>query len=56
MPPNLSQYEFDRFRLDPNRRLLWRGGETIMLKPKTLDTLLALVENGEGRVDETDLA
>jgi Tol biopolymer transport system component/DNA-binding winged helix-turn-helix (wHTH) protein len=42
-------YEFDDFRLDPDRRLLLRGGEPIPLTPKAFDTLLVLVRRG-GRV------
>lgn len=46
-------YEFDHFRLDPNKRLLWREGEKIPLKPKVFETLLVLVQN-RGRVLEKD--
>lgn len=51
-PPH-RLYEFGPFRLDPNKRLLWREGEKIPLKPKVFETLLALVEN-RGRVLEKD--
>jgi DNA-binding winged helix-turn-helix (wHTH) protein/Flp pilus assembly protein TadD len=37
-------YEFGRFTLDPARRLLLRGGEPVLLQPKTFDTLLLLIE------------
>ena len=46
-------YEFGPFRLDPRKRLLWREGETVPLKPKVFETLLVLVEN-RGRVLEKD--
>lgn len=36
-------YEFGPFRLDAQKRLLWREGEIVPLKPKAFDTLLALV-------------
>jgi Tol biopolymer transport system component/DNA-binding winged helix-turn-helix (wHTH) protein len=42
-------YEFGPFRLDAANRLLLRNGETVPLKPKVFDTLLALVEQS-GRV------
>ncbi|MBA4122735.1 MAG: winged helix-turn-helix domain-containing protein [Acidobacteria bacterium] len=39
-------YEFGKFRLDPDERLLFDGKNTIALAPKVFDTLLLLVENG----------
>ncbi len=42
-------YEFGPYRLDPDRRILLRGGEVVPLTPKTLDTLILLVERS-GRV------
>ena len=50
---NRSIYEFGPFRLDARKRLLWRDGEIVTLKPKAFDTLLALVE-GNGRVVEKE--
>ncbi|MGH9839901.1 MAG: winged helix-turn-helix domain-containing protein [Blastocatellia bacterium] len=44
-------YEFGPFRLDPHKRLLWRNGEPISIKPKVFETLLVLVQN-RGRVLE----
>ncbi|MEZ5307200.1 MAG: alpha/beta fold hydrolase [Pyrinomonadaceae bacterium] len=38
-------YRFDRFRIDPRERLLFKEGEAIYLAPKVFDTLLYLVEN-----------
>lgn len=38
-------YEFGAFRIDPVRRLLFRGGEVVALTAKAFDTLLTLVEN-----------
>jgi Tol biopolymer transport system component/DNA-binding winged helix-turn-helix (wHTH) protein len=48
-------YEFGSFRLDPNRRLLYRQGEVVSLTPKVLETLLVLVENGGRAVDKEAL-
>src|SRR5688572_19029566 len=48
-------YEFGSFRLDPNRRLLYRQGELVTLTPKVLETLLVLVENGGRAVDKDEL-
>jgi len=38
-------YEFDAFRLDPIKRLLLREGESVPLKSKDFDLLLALIEH-----------
>jgi DNA-binding winged helix-turn-helix (wHTH) protein len=38
-------YEFDCFHLDPNNRHLLRDGQSVSLKPKEFDLLLALVEH-----------
>jgi serine/threonine-protein kinase len=47
-------YEFDSFRIDAGKRLLWNGGgEPIPLTPKVFDTLFYLVENA-GKVIEKD--
>jgi Tol biopolymer transport system component/DNA-binding winged helix-turn-helix (wHTH) protein len=42
-------YEFGAFRLDAAERVLWRGGEMVVLPPKVFDTLWTLVKE-EGRV------
>ncbi len=42
---NQPIYEFDKFRLDPNQCLLWRGDEVVSLTPKVFETLLLLVES-----------
>jgi pimeloyl-ACP methyl ester carboxylesterase/DNA-binding winged helix-turn-helix (wHTH) protein len=39
-------YEFGKFRLDADERLLFDGKDVIALAPKVFDTLLLLVENG----------
>src|SRR5688572_26694524 len=47
-------YDFDEFRLNPQKRLLSRSdGTVIPLMPKAFDTLLYLVENS-GRVIDKD--
>src|SRR5205085_1676284 len=48
-------YEFEPFRLDPNKRVLLKGGEPVPLTAKAFDVLLLLVENqgqalGKGRI------
>ena len=48
-------YEFGPFRVDPEERLLWRGKKPVPLKPKVFDTLLVLVQRGEGLVLKDDL-
>jgi len=42
------QYEFGRYRLDTEARLLFRKGERVVLTPKAVDLLIALVA-AEGR-------
>src|SRR5689334_9267422 len=46
-------YQFDRFRLDAEKRRLFKDGEAILLAPKALEILVMLVEN-IGRVVEKD--
>ena len=46
-------YEFDAFRLDAVKRLLWREGEPVPLTSKSFETLLALVE-GRGEILDKD--
>lgn len=38
-------YQFDRFRMDADERLLFDGETAVQLAPKVFDTLLLLVEN-----------
>jgi len=47
--PQSGLYEFERYRLDTAKRLLTSAGQVVLLKPKTFDLLLALVES-HGRV------
>jgi DNA-binding winged helix-turn-helix (wHTH) protein len=51
-PPRF--YEFGAFRLDADKRLLWRGGETVPLVPKAFDVLMASVWRGAA-VEENSL-
>ena len=55
MEPHTARttYEFGEFRLDPVKRLLWRGEEAVSLLPKALDMLVALIEE-RGRVMEKE--
>ncbi|MDT5157780.1 MAG: hypothetical protein QOH51_2137 [Acidobacteriota bacterium] len=48
-------FEFDAFRVDACKRVLWRGDEAVPLSPKVFDTLLVLVENGGRVVDKDEL-
>jgi len=43
-PPEKTLYEFGPFRLDPAKRRLLRDGAAVMIQPKALEMLLALVE------------
>ena len=48
-------YEFGPFRLDPSERVLLRAGQPVMLAPKLIDTLLALVERSGHIVEKAEL-
>ena len=48
-------YEFEEFRLDPQKRTLWRGDELIALTPKAFDTLLVLIESQGQLILKDDL-
>src|SRR3982074_2133152 len=46
-------YEFGRFRVKPDERVLLRGDELVPLTPKAFDILLALLEH-DGRIVQKD--
>ena len=48
-------YEFGAYRLDAAQRLLTRGGESVVLAPKTFDLLLILVESQGQLLTKKDL-
>ncbi|NOT60908.1 MAG: transcriptional regulator, partial [Acidobacteria bacterium] len=52
-PSARTTYTFGEFRLDPVKRLLWRGAEPVPLLPKAMDMLLVLLTE-RGRVLEKD--
>jgi len=52
-PETKHFYDFDRFRIDSEKRVLLRDGCPIPITPKIFDTLLVLVRN-RGRVMEKD--
>ena len=41
--PLPNRFEFDAFRLEPSKRLLWRNGQSVPLMPKAFEVLLVLV-------------
>src|ERR1700730_19178077 len=53
--PNADCYEFGPFRLDAVKRLLWRKGELVLLRPKTMKMLQVLVENSTRVVKKEEL-
>jgi TolB-like protein/DNA-binding winged helix-turn-helix (wHTH) protein/Tfp pilus assembly protein PilF len=53
--PAATIYEFDDFRVDTARRLLWKGGAPMPLTPRVFDTLLYLVEHGDTVIDKERL-
>jgi DNA-binding winged helix-turn-helix (wHTH) protein/TolB-like protein len=48
-------YEFGAFRLDAEKRLLWRNDETVSLMPKAFDVLVTLVRRHGQVVTKDDL-
>jgi len=54
VPPS-QIYEFGDFRLDSEKRLLWRNGSPVSLTPRVFDTLLFMVENPNGVLDKERL-
>lgn len=48
-------YEFDSFQVDEEKRLLRQNEEIVALKPKTFDTLLALVKSAGKIVSKDEL-
>jgi Tol biopolymer transport system component/DNA-binding winged helix-turn-helix (wHTH) protein len=51
-------YEFGPYRVDSQERVLWRGKQPVALQPKAFDTLLVLLQSGEGDtiVEESNLS
>jgi TolB-like protein/Tfp pilus assembly protein PilF len=49
------QYEFGQFRLDTGARLLFRNGERVVLTPKVVDLLIALVAAEGKTIGKEDL-
>ena len=50
-----NRFEFDAFRLEPSKRLLWRNGEPVPLMPKAFEVLLVLVRQHGQTVTKQDL-
>jgi DNA-binding winged helix-turn-helix (wHTH) protein/Tol biopolymer transport system component len=48
-------FVFSDFRVDPNRRLLLHGDETVALHPKAFELLLMLVENRDRVISKNEL-
>src|SRR6266568_1212228 len=48
-------YEFGKFRVDSEERLLLRNGEAVPLPPRVFDTLLLLVRNSGRALDKDAL-
>lgn len=52
---NNDLYEFENFRLDARTKVLYCAGSPVSLKPKTVETLIALVENAGEVVSKDEL-
>lgn len=53
--PPVPVYEFGDFRLDAEKRLLWRDGTQVPLTPRVFETLLFLVEHNGTVLDKERL-
>jgi TolB-like protein/DNA-binding winged helix-turn-helix (wHTH) protein/Flp pilus assembly protein TadD len=53
--PPAPIYEFGNFRLDAEKRLLWRADAEVPLTPRVFDTLLYLVEHHDTVLDKERL-
>lgn len=53
--PPAQVYEFGDFRLDAGKRLLWRAGAPVPLRPRVFETLLYLVEHHDTVLDKDRL-
>ena len=51
----VAGYEFRQYRLDTRARLLFRNGQRVVLTPKAVDLLIALVEAQGQTVDKQEL-
>jgi TolB-like protein/DNA-binding winged helix-turn-helix (wHTH) protein len=51
----VAWYDFDNFRLDVEKRRLLKDGVPLMLSPKTVQTLLILVENAGETVEKDEI-
>ena len=49
------QFLFDDYRLDPDRRELWHGGEPVPTEPQVFDLLVCLMQNRERVLSKDDL-
>lgn len=48
-------YEFNDFRLDASRRMLYRNDEPVLLAPKVVETLIVLIENRGEVISKNEL-
>lgn len=48
-------YEFENFRVELEKRLLWKKDRAVRLKPKTFDVLLYLIENRHKVVTKNEI-
>jgi eukaryotic-like serine/threonine-protein kinase len=53
--PGKELYEFDVFRVDPEREMLLRAGDPVPLPPKAFQVLLVLIRNSQDVVTKDDL-
>ena len=49
------RFKFDRFIIDGDRRMVWRGDDEVHVAPKTLDLLLQLLARAPNAVSKTEL-
>lgn len=55
MPSRVRFYDFDRYRVDVDQRVLMLDGEVVALTPKAFDTLLTFVQDAQHIIDKDSL-
>lgn len=55
MPPGITVYAFDSFRLDLDKRVLWNNGQRVPLTAKAFQTLAVLIEDRDRIVEKAEL-
>ena len=53
--PSASIYQFEDFRVDASHLMLYKNGTTVLLKPKVVETLIAMLERAGEVISKEEL-